>query len=162
MMVVSHVLVGAAAWVVAVKVGGMGHGDIDALALGAAMAGALLPDIDHPSSWLGRRLWPVSKPLSLLLGHRGLTHSLLAVAGGLALIHAAQPNTAIARLVEPLVVGYLSHLAADALTPAGVPLLWPWKRRFGLPLCATGGAMELVVVAATLASSAWIATGGLR
>ena len=49
-----------------------------------------------------------------------------------------------------------------ALTPAGVPLLWPWKRRFGLPLCATGGAAELVAVAAILVGAAWIATGGSR
>lgn len=154
-MVVSHILVGGAAWVAAARLGGMA-GD-DALALGAAMAGSLLPDIDHPSSWLGRRLWPVSKPLSMLIGHRGLTHSLLAVVGGLMLFQMVQPSPLVARLVEPLVVGYLSHLAADALTPAGVPLLWPVKRRFGLALCATGGVMELLVVGLALVAAGWLA-----
>ncbi len=157
-MVVSHVLVGAGAWVAAARLGGMVSGD--ALAVGAAMAGSLLPDIDHPSSWLGRRLWVVSKPLSKLIGHRGLTHSLLAVVGGLALVQAIHPSTVVARLAEPLVVGYLSHLAADALTPAGVPLLWPLKRRFRLPLCASGGAMELLVVLAFLAAVGWFVTSG--
>ena len=154
MMVMSHVLIGAGAWVVAARMGGMVTGDV--LAIGAAVTGSLLPDIDHPSSWLGRRLSPVSRPLSLLLGHRGLSHSLLAVIGGLMLAQAVHPVAVAGRLVEPLVVGYLSHLAADALTPAGVPLLWPLKRRFGLPLCATGGPMEMMVVAGVLAAAAWL------
>ena len=154
MMVLSHVLVGGAVWVGAARLGGQPPGD--ALALGAAVIGSLLPDLDHPSSWLGRRLWPVSRPLALLLGHRGLTHSLLAVVGGLMLIQAMEPRTLLGRLVEPMALGYLSHLAADALTPAGVPLLWPWKRRFALPVCSTGGLMEMVVVAATLGATAWL------
>jgi inner membrane protein len=154
MMVLSHVLVGGAAWVVAARLGGQPPGD--ALALGAAVAGSLLPDLDHPSSWLGRRLWPVSKPLALLLGHRGLTHSLLAVVGGLMLIRAMEPGTILSRLVEPLAVGYLSHLAADALTPAGVPLLWPWRQRFALPVCSSGGLMEMAAVAAILGAAAWL------
>ena len=154
MMVLSHVLVGGAVWVGTAKLGGQPPGD--ALALGAAVIGSLLPDLDHPSSWLGRRLWPVSKPLAVVLGHRGLTHSLLAVVGGLMLIQAMEPGTLLGRLVEPMALGYLSHLAADALTPAGVPLLWPWKRRFALPICSTGGLMEMAVVAAILAATAWL------
>lgn len=154
MMVVSHVLIGAGAWVAAARLGGLVSGD--AMALGAAMAGSLLPDIDHPSSWLGRRLWVMSKPLSMLIGHRGLTHSLLAVAGGVALLRTTHPAALATRLIEPLTVGYLSHLAADALTPAGVPLLWPLRRRFGLPLCSTGGVMEMVIVAMVLAAAGWL------
>ncbi len=152
-MVVSHVLVGLGAWVVAARLGGTAPDALPGLA--AAAAGALLPDIDHPSSWLGRRVWVVSKPLSRLIGHRGLTHSLLAVAGGLMLLDALRPGRMLAGLVEPLAVGYLSHLAMDALTPAGVPLLWPWRQRFGVALCSSGGAMEMLVVAAILAAAGW-------
>jgi inner membrane protein len=90
------------------------------------------------------------------LGHRGLTHSLLAVVGGLMLIQAMEPKTLLGRLVEPMALGYLSHLAADALTPAGVPLLWPLKQRFALPVCSTGGLMEMAVVAAILGAAAWL------
>lgn len=154
MMVVSHVLLGGAAWVAAARL--QGAAPADAVALGAAVIGSLLPDLDHPSSWVGRRVWPVSRPLSLLLGHRGLTHSLLAVVAGLVLLHDIGTVGLPARLIEPAVIGYLSHLAADALTPAGVPLLWPWKRRFALPLCSTGGLMETLVVAAGLAANTWL------
>jgi len=33
-----------------------------------------------------------------------------------------------------MVLGYLSHIVADMLTPAGVPLLWPCRWRFRLPV----------------------------
>lgn len=33
-----------------------------------------------------------------------------------------------------MVLGYLSHILADMLTPAGVPLLWPCRWRFRLPI----------------------------
>ncbi len=49
----------------------------------AALASALLPDLDHPKSVLGQRLPWISKPLSRLFGHRGFTHSLLAVAAAI-------------------------------------------------------------------------------
>ena len=48
-----------------------------------ALASALLPDLDHPQSLLGRQLPWISGPLSRLFGHRGFTHSLLAVAAAI-------------------------------------------------------------------------------
>lgn len=154
MMVVSHVVLGASAWILAERAGIVPP--LGAEGAAAASLGALLPDIDHPSSWIGRRLWPVSRPLSMVLGHRGLTHSLLAVIGGLAVLALMEPARGLARLAEPLALGYLSHLAADALTPSGVPLLWPWRQRFGIGLCSTGGVMEWLVVAATAAAVGWL------
>jgi inner membrane protein len=154
MMVGSHVALGASAWLVAQHFGlvpPMGPEGVAAAALGA-----LAPDIDHPSSWIGRRLWPLSKPLSLLLGHRGITHSLLAVVGGLAVLSLVRGEPGLARMGAPLALGYLSHLAGDALTPSGVPLLWPWRQRFGVGLCATGGLMEGLVVAACTAFAGWL------
>ncbi|MBI3446451.1 MAG: metal-dependent hydrolase [Magnetospirillum sp.] len=154
MMVVSHVVLGASAWVAAGSLGLMPKSGAEGAVIAAL--GALLPDLDHPSSWLGRRLWVIAKPLSLLVGHRGITHSLLAMAAGVALLTALRPAPGLARLIEPLALGYLSHIAADALTPAGVPLLWPWRQRFGLGLCATGGAVEMLVVAACAAATFWL------
>jgi inner membrane protein len=57
----------------------------------------------------------------------------------------------------PLVVGYLSHLLADLLTPGGLRLAWPMKGVWSLPLCRTGSAFEPLVVALML-SWAWGAT----
>ena len=41
-------------------------------------------------------------------------------------------------LLCPLAVGYLSHLAADLLTPRGLRLAWPLPQGFAVPLCRTG------------------------
>jgi inner membrane protein len=150
MMAGSHVAIGLAAWTLAAPV--LGLPPLSPAALALAAAGALLPDIDHPHSWLGRRLPLVSRPLAALLGHRGVTHSLLAVAG-CAWLLAAQ---GVARgIVAPLAVGALSHLAADALTPAGLRLAWPLRARVGLSLCRTGSAAEVAVVGAVVAAAGW-------
>lgn len=77
--------------------------------------------------------------------HRGPTHSLLFVvlfAGGLAGLALAvtrhlglEPFPAVHLAAVVGVVAVASHLLADALTPYGVPLLWPLSdRRFSLDL----------------------------
>lgn len=79
--------------------------------------------------------------------HRGITHTLLflglvaAVLGGLGHFFAGHFGTDQVRtaglgvLVAVVAVG--SHLLADALTPYGVPLLWPLRnRRYSLSLAS--------------------------
>ncbi|MCR6629565.1 MAG: metal-dependent hydrolase [Magnetospirillum sp.] len=151
MMAGSHVVMGAALWAVTAKLGGGPAGDPQALA--AAALGSLLPDIDHPQSWAGRKLRPISVPLSLLVGHRGITHSALAVLACLGALMVMGTGW----MAAPVVVGYLSHLAADALTPSGVPLLWPSRRRFTLNLCETGSFIEMGLVAAVAVLGGWAA-----
>ena len=120
--------------------------------------GSLLPDVDHPSSWVGRRLRFVSYPLARVFGHRGFTHSLVAVAlCGTALASQGAGRAAVA----PVVVGYLAHLAADLLTPRGLRLAWPLRRSFALPVCRTGSAGEALLVAGLLAWSV-VELAGLR
>jgi inner membrane protein len=127
MMKRSHFLVGAAAGVA------VAHTTGDSLLAGGVVGGlaGLLPDIDHPHAAVGRllpRWWHRLTP-----GHRGPTHSLawclalaLAVhlAGGAVNGERAGPLLALATLA-----GSLSHVLADGLTVAGVPLWWPLRRR---------------------------------
>jgi len=77
MMAASHVVVGIAAWAWAAP--HLGLPSFDPIALALATTGSLLPDIDHPHSWVGRRVWMISRPLAAMIGHRGLTHSIVAV-----------------------------------------------------------------------------------
>lgn len=151
MMAGSHIVVGAALWAVCAKLGGGNPAEPQALA--AAAMGALLPDIDHPQSWAGRKLRPISVPLSMLVGHRGVTHSAIAVLAGLAVLMLVETGW----LVAPVVVGYLSHLLADSLTPSGVPLLWPSRRRFTLNLCQTGSITEIGLVTVIALVGGWAA-----
>jgi hypothetical protein len=65
MMAGSHVVVGVAAWLSVAP--HLGLPPLDPLALALAAGGALLPDIDHPHSWVGRRTWVISRPLALEL-----------------------------------------------------------------------------------------------
>lgn len=109
--------------------------------LPACLLTCLLPDIDHPQSLLGQRLRWISLPISRIFGHRGFTHSLLAIITGLSLLH-WQPAARFwlpTDILQGMVLGYLSHIVADMLTPAGVPLLWPWRFRFRLALLHTSG-----------------------
>lgn len=145
MMAGSHVALGAAAWVVVAP--RLGLPALSPACLALALTGSLLPDLDHPKSWMGRRLRLVSRPVAALLGHRGITHSALAVA---ACVWGLTQGGAPRWVVAPLAVGALSHLAADLLTPAGLRLAWPMRRTWALPLCRSGSAMEPLVVAVLL------------
>jgi inner membrane protein len=137
----SHVVIGAAAWTWAAP--HLGLSALDPLAIALSMAGALLPDIDHPSSWVGRRLSLISRPLAATMGHRGITHSFVAVIAGLVFLHWEGIRRAS---VDPLVVGYLSHLAADLLTTSGLRLAWPLAKRQAIGICRTGSFAEAVIV----------------
>ena len=66
-------------------------------------------------------------------GHRGVTHSLLAL--GLLVALGELPFFPWHWLHLGFLIGwgYASHLVADALTKQGVPFLWPLDRRFGFP-----------------------------
>lgn len=151
MMAGSHVVMGAALWALTARL--TGAPPAEPVALAAAALGALLPDIDHPQSWAGRKMRVVSVPLSLLVGHRGITHSAVAVLAALAVLLVM----GMGWVAAPVAVGYLSHLLADGLTPSGVPLLWPSRRRFTLNLCRTGGIAEIVIVAGIAALGGWAA-----
>lgn len=117
--------------------------------MAAAIAG-LLPDLDHPESALGRRIPFISLPLSAIFGHRGMTHSLLAVVGLLLLLVAVTTIPAylsFAGLSTPLCIGYLSHIVGDSMTPSGVPLFWPYKRTYSFRLFKTWSWQETLFTA---------------
>ncbi|TKI05602.1 metal-dependent hydrolase [Martelella alba] len=119
-----------------------------------ALLTCLLPDIDHPQSFLGQRLRWLSTPIARLFGHRGFTHSLLAIVAGVALFGLKfEPNRLIPLdALHGMIIGYLSHIFADMLTPAGVPLLWPCRWRFRLPIIVSvkGHQLERIICLAIL------------
>jgi inner membrane protein len=104
----------------------------------AAMAGALLPDLDAAESKLKHLSVAGIKPFYLpalvihrQLGHRGLAHSL----AGLAIVSLSALSLAVWtgwQVPVALTLGYASHLLGDASTRSGVPLLYPNKNRYFL------------------------------
>jgi inner membrane protein len=137
----SHVVIGLAAWTWTAP--HLNLPSLDPASLGLAGIGSLLPDVDHPRSWIGRRLWPISRPLAALFGHRGVTHSLVAVILCFVFLHWREFTRPT---VCAVVVGYLSHLCADLLTTNGLRLAWPLRQRQSVPLCRTGSFGEVVIV----------------
>lgn len=142
-------MIGLAAWTVAATL--LRLPPLDPAYLALAATGSLLPDMDHPKSWIGRRSRPLSTALGAAFGHRGATHSVAAVLSLVMLWQAGYHPGA----VSALAVGYASHLAADMLTPQGLPLTWPLRLTWRVPICRTGSRMEAVVVAAIVGGVGW-------
>lgn len=95
--------------------------------------GGLLPDIDHPTSKIGRKVPLISGFINTLFGHRGFTHTILATilfSYMLFLLAGVIPNGFrgyYLPLALGLSVGYVSHLLLDMLTVSGIPLFYPFS-----------------------------------
>ncbi|MBW7956082.1 metal-dependent hydrolase [Patescibacteria group bacterium] len=114
-------------------------------AFGANFVGGLFPDIDQPTSdlWDNFRLGPfIAKIICPALGgHRHISHSLI----GLILIGALSKllltvifsfillDINVTVVWYCFMIGVISHIVMDLPTKAGVPLLWPFKCKFGIP-----------------------------
>lgn len=87
--------------------------------------GSLLPDIDKPNSYIGRRSFGVAKQVNKAFGHRGFTHSLLAW-GAITIVLLLQH---FSPFTLGLCLGYAFHVLADYCSSQGVPLLWPFSKK---------------------------------
>lgn len=131
------------------------------VAPGAGALGGLLPDLDHPDSSIGRWLpWPAMREGPHRVGrwrpgrviwHRDEVHSLgaAAIAAALAGVAIGQAHTWLlvgAAWVAAIgvVLGYLSHLGADLLSPTPQMLLWPLSRPRWRPRWLPAAAVESV------------------
>lgn len=145
MMFKSHLVVASAGFVSYVHYYNGGNWQFNwELAVGflCVLVGACLPDIDHPSSTVGKRLTFISYPIRVIFGHRGITHSLISVA---AILYLSIRFESI--YISWIALGYLLHLAGDYLTDAGIPLLYPSRKRFRFLLVgSTNSASEYVMV----------------
>ncbi len=121
-----------------------------AIYYGSVGFGALLPDIDNARSTLGHHFGVISKSIQRIAGHRTIFHSILGLVIGsllaiglervIILLLDQRGQTVPATLVGTshlvffgVLFGAIMHIAADALTLGGVPLLWPMHKRFGFP-----------------------------
>ena len=122
----------------------------------AAIASGL-PDIDLPTSKVGRLFWFISVPLERRFGHRTLTHSLVML---IALAVVTYPLAWIQPLYWGCVVGgYWSHLWLDMANVRGIDLLWPAPLRLVTPgnrhwRLTVGSKGEMVLLAILLVLTA--------
>lgn len=139
------------------------------LAVGAVSA--LLPDIDEPNSTISRRVMIVGPAIGQAFKHRTATHSIVAVLGFALLLRGLWP-TIPPPILAAAVAGALSHLLADALTPAGAMWFWPlspvlvtftgWLPGPLAGIFATGGFLETHIFRPLFVlGTAWFTMRGL-
>ena len=125
--------------------------------IGAGVIGALIPDICHGGSKIGRSFPVLSKIINTLFGHRTFTHSLLFLVLMAALMNAFIPNESVS---AGILIGMASHLLLDMATKNGIKLLFPFKITIRFPITArTGGAAEHAVFAALSLLSVYFGFG---
>ncbi|WP_088007880.1 metal-dependent hydrolase [Indiicoccus explosivorum] len=115
------------------------------LLFGAGIVGAVLPDICHSGSLIGRRLKPLSKVINAVFGHRTFTHSLLFLLLVGTLLEYTIGNAAV---TGGILAGMASHLVLDLITKNGIGLFFPVDVKIKLPFALkTGGPGEKAVFA---------------
>lgn len=106
----------------------------------------ILPDIDHAGSKIGR--W--FKPIGWIFEHRGFFHSAL---GTIALTIAVYLITKNITYATAFILGYTSHLLADAITDSGIMFLHPFSKRRFAGFFRTGSFFEHIFLFVVLAGS---------
>lgn len=149
----THVLGGIAVASGYLVATGLSHGRLPPLqsqyaAAGLAMLGSMFPDIDLPTSWIGRRAKGISSIVGTLFGHRGMFHSPLFYAVLLALGCWRWPTWGW--YFGAFGVGVLVHLVLDSLNAKGVPWLWPVRKRLCIAHIKNGSLGETVTTIVTL------------
>jgi inner membrane protein len=94
-----------------------------------ALGAALLPDLDSRQSYVGRVVPPISNWLGQRVGHRNLTHALVAQALILTPAWFLLPEGYFIALAA----GWISHSLIDMMTLSGVCWFWPSLARCVLP-----------------------------
>ncbi len=87
---------------------------------------SLLPDIDLPTSWLGRIFFFISEPIERTFGHRTVTHSLLfALCATLIVYLLEHLNLFYPHTTSLFLMAYVSHILLDTCTIQGVKMFYP-------------------------------------
>jgi len=108
--------------------------------------GSIFPDIDEEHSRLGRLFPAIPK----LFVHRGFFHSIFLAVVIVIALFLYVPSYAVAFLL-----GFLSHLLLDAMTPSGVRPFWPSTVRVR-GFIKTGGVLEGVLFLALICVVVWM------
>lgn len=92
---------------------------------------AVLPDIDHTRSIIGKTVYPLAKWLSVKFGHRTITHSLVFYIGVLFATRFIEIIFFHDTTLYTIIIAYalMSHLVFDMTTRAGIAFFYPFSSR---------------------------------
>lgn len=112
------------------------------------LVGSLTPDIDLRTSTIGKTLKPVSAVANKMFGHRTLFHGPILY---LLLYFILMLNYPQAQMYGiAFLFGVTSHLLLDMLNKVGIPLFYPFSRRFHIANIKTGGKGERIAASLLL------------
>ena len=106
------------------------------------LLGSLLPDIDHPNSFVGKYF----KPIGWFVDHRGFFHSFSFLIILTIICYTVFPS----QLFLAIPLGYFAHLFADSLTKEGVMLVYPFKIKIR-GFISTGSILEHAIASFVVA-----------
>ena len=115
------------------------------LFMALAIFGSIFPDVDNPTSKIGRLI-----PLGHFFKHRGIVHSLFTMAF-LSLILSLFTDHFYA-----FSLGFTAHLIVDSLTPMGIGFFYPFTSFRIRGFMRTGSIFDHIIFAAILISSAML------
>lgn len=134
----THIIGGLAAGAFYLKSGGSMPQEV--LFFASCAVGALIPDICHPNSTIGRKIPLLDNLVNAAFGHRTFTHSFMFLLLSMLLFMVTSWPEAIEMGIW---LGMASHLALDAFTKRGIQFFWPFKMKVGFPGgITTGGNVE--------------------
>ncbi|MFW6008213.1 MAG: metal-dependent hydrolase [archaeon] len=93
-----------------------------------------LPDLDIESSKVSKKFKITSLIICFLSKHRGFMHSLITFSLVSSFFNIIAYILDLPNILYGSMIGYGSHLLGDMSTPMGIPLLWPLKFRFKIPI----------------------------
>lgn len=106
----------------------------------------ILPDIDIPTSTVGSLVKPLSNFINMLFGHRGIMHSIFVpIMLLLVFVYFNKFEYGMA-----ILIGYVGHLIADAVSLEGINFLHPFFRFKVRGFIKVGGFLEYVIFIALL------------
>ncbi|HAT4337588.1 TPA: metal-dependent hydrolase [Clostridium perfringens] len=120
--------------------------ELSILTLTGVGLGSLLPDLDTPNSFIGRRLNIISYPLSKIFKHRGFLHSITPV-----ILIFILGIFLKSLFIKSIALGYLLHLVGDTFSESGIKWFLPFynkdiKMPLGILRYRTGGLKEYVIL----------------
>lgn len=134
---------------------------------GAAVLGSIMPDIDQPRSKISNRniaTRVIGTSTHLVLGHRGVTHTIIFGAVLSAILYFAvnffpellikytQCDAVSMITALSFMAGYLSHLILDTFNAGGIMWLWPFSsRKYHVAEIRSGGIVDTIIIAVALA-----------
>ncbi|MBN1035340.1 metal-dependent hydrolase [Clostridium botulinum] len=111
--------------------------------VGGSILGSLLPDIDHKSSYIGKKAKPVSRVINKLAGHRKLFHSPLLYLILYLIVTYPVKDALQLIFINGLFLGIVSHLILDSCTIGGLPWFYPLsKKKISLGKIKTNSQLE--------------------